>query len=266
MNCAGVRDQLTEHALGILSVRDASTVDRHIQWCAACRKEAGDLQRASATLAFSPAPAEPDAALEDRVVADVRGAAGVRTAHQAPPRRSRWVAAAVAAAFVAVSGLGWGAVMAGRAARFEDRADVATAQQRTALEEFRRLVQSIEFSDPADQVFIGRLMPAQSSGGGGAAMTLVSPSIIDLAIVMVNGVPPERWATLPFTVHLMGPDGARLKVGRIDALDSGGADTISREFNGDLTGFDRVVVVDAKGHVVMSGPLATRADVASPAP
>lgn len=265
MNCAGVREQLTEHALGILSVRDASTVERHLQWCAACRKEAGDLQRASATLAFSPAPAEPPAVLQDRVVADVREVAGVRVARPAPPRRTRWVAAAVAAAFVAVSGLGWGAVMAGRAARFEDRADVATAQQRTALEEFRRLVQSIEFSDPADQVFIGRLVPAEGSGGGGAAMTLVSPSIIDLAIVMVNGVPPDRWATLPFTVRLTGPEG-RLKVGRIESLDSAGADTISREFNGDLTGFDRVVVVDAKGHVVMSGPLATKADVASPAP
>ena len=266
MNCTGVRDQLTEHAIGILSLRDASSVDRHLQWCAACRKEAGDLQRASATLAFSAAAAEPPAELQDRVVADVRAAAGVRGAHQAPPRRTRWAAAAVAAAFVAVSGLGWGAVMAGRAARFEDRADVATMQQRTALEEFQRLVRVIEFSDPKDQVFIGQLVPAQGSGGGGAAMTLVSPSIIDLAIVMVNGVPPDRWATLPFTVHLTAPDGERLKVGRIESLDSGGADTISREFNRDLTGFDRVVVVDAKGRVVMAGPLATKADVASPAP
>ena len=265
MNCAGIRDQLSEHALGILSVRDASAVDRHLQWCAACRKEAGDLQRATATLAFSAAPAEPPADLADRVVADVREVAGVRAAPHAP-RRTRWATAAVVAGFVALSGLGWGAAMAGRAARFEERADVATRDQRTALEEFRRLVGTVEFSDPQDQVFIGRLAPAQGSGGGGAAMTLVSPSIIDMAIVMVNGVPPERWDTLPFTVHLTSPDGQRLNVGRIASLDSGGADTISQQFNDDLTGFDHVVVLDARGRVVMEGPLATKADVASPSP
>lgn len=265
MNCASVRDQLSEHALGILSARDASAVDRHLQWCAACRKEAGDLQRATATLAFSAAPAEPPADLVDRVVTGVREAAGV-AAHLVP-RRTRWATVAVVAAFIAVSGLGWGAAMAGRAARFEARADVATLQQQSALEEFRRLVGSVEFSDPQDRVFIGQMVPAQGSGGGGAAMTLVSPSIIDLAIVMVNGVPPERWATLPFTVHLTGRDGERLKVGQIASLDSSGADTISRQFNGDLAGFDRVIVVDVRGHLVMSGPLRTRAaDVASPSP
>jgi hypothetical protein len=267
MNCAGVRDQLTEHALGILSMRDAAAVDRHLQWCAACRKEAGDLQRATATLAFSAAPADPPAELGDRVVATVRDTAGVGGvgAHR-PPRRTRWAAALAAAAFLAVSGLGWGAVMAGRAARFEDRADVATRQSQTALEEFQRLVRSVEFSDPQDQVFMGRLLPTEGGGGGGAAMTLVSPSIIDLAIVMVNGVPPERWDTLPFTVRLTGSQGRRLTVGRIESLDSAGAETISKQFNRDLGGFRRVVVVDARGRVVMAGPLATEAAVASPAP
>ena len=49
--------------------------------------------------------------------------------------------------------------------------------------------------------------------------TLVSPSIIDLAIVMVNGVPSERWGTLPFTVRLTAHGGERLKVGRIESLE-----------------------------------------------
>ena len=113
---------------------------------------------------------------------------------------------------------------------------------------------------------MGRLLPTAGAGGGGAAMTLVSPSIIDLAIVMVNGVPPERWGALPFTVRLTAPNGERLRIGRIESLDSAGAETISRQFNRDLGGFDRVIVVDARGRVVMAGPLATRADVASPSP
>jgi hypothetical protein len=265
VNCATVRDQLTEHSLGILSMRDASAVDRHLQWCAACRKEAGDLQRATATLAFSPAPVDPPAELQDRVVRDVRAAAGVRTPTHAV-RRGRLAVAAVAAAFVAMSGLGWGAVMAGRAARFEDRADVATRQRQTALEEFQRVVRSAEFSDPEDQVFMAQLRPEPGSSGGGAAMTLVSPSIIDLAIVMVNGVPPERRSSLPFAVFLIGRGGEQVKVGKIRSLDSAGADTISSQFNRDLTGFDRVLVVDSHGRTVLSGPLATRADVASPSP
>jgi len=83
---------------------------------------------------------------------------------------------------------------------------------------------------------------------------------------MVNRVPPERWGALPFTVRLTAQNGERLRIGRIESLDSAGAETISRQFNRDLGGFDRVVVVDAHGRVVMAGPLATRADVASPSP
>src|SRR6476619_852106 len=72
VNCPAVRDRLPEHALGIADHHDVHAVERHLAWCAACRKEARDLERAAATLAFAPAPAAPPRELEERIVAAAR--------------------------------------------------------------------------------------------------------------------------------------------------------------------------------------------------
>ncbi len=136
MNCTAVRDRLPERALGAVSANDGQVLDRHLAWCAACRKEAGELERAAATFAFALAPVEPEPELEDRVVDVVRSAASKRQPLVA--RRGRLAVALAVAGMVAVSGLGWGAVMAGRAARFEDLAKVAQRKQRDASSVPRR--------------------------------------------------------------------------------------------------------------------------------
>ena len=42
MNCAAVRDLLPEHALGVGN-GEVAAIEKHLSWCAACRKEARDL-------------------------------------------------------------------------------------------------------------------------------------------------------------------------------------------------------------------------------
>ncbi|MGZ8579747.1 MAG: anti-sigma factor family protein [Actinomycetota bacterium] len=267
MNCTTVRDRLAEHALGALTQRDAQPVDRHLAWCAACRKEAGELQQASATLAFTLAPDDPPAELADRVVAGIRDAVERRDRRpSSSPRRSRLTLVAALAAMLAVLGTGWGAVMAGRAARSDRLVRLETIRSQSAVERFRDLLNSAEFGDPQDEVFLGTLSPASAGGGGGSALTLVSPSIIDMAIVLVNGVPEETRELLPFTVRLRGDDGV-LMVGRIEkgALDDSGAGIVMREFD-ELIGYDSVIVRDVNGDVVLSGSMQTRAAVTSPSP
>jgi hypothetical protein len=261
-----VRERLPELALGVLEPAEAAEAERHIRWCAACRKESGELTRAAAVLAYAAAPAEPAEDLEPRVVESVRAQVRQGGRSHAPGRRGRLAVAAMVAAMVAVSGLGWGAVMAGKAARSEAQSQKDQLQRSAANDKFARLLQSLEFADPQSDVYIGTLAPRAEGTGGGSAFTLVSPAYIDMAVVTVNGLPAPKTGTLPYTVRIGGPSQPSLLVGRIRTLDSGGSATMSTQFNRDLAGYDRVVVTDAGGHVVLSGSLATRAKLSSPSP
>ena len=149
MNCTAVRDRLTERALGAVPADDAQALDRHLAWCAACRKEAGELDQAATTFAFALAPAEPPADLEDRVVANVQEVAAKRLPQTA--RRGRLAVALAVAGMLAVSGLGWGAVMAGKAARFEDLSIVQRQKTLEALDAFKKIVSQPEFNDPGQR-------------------------------------------------------------------------------------------------------------------
>jgi hypothetical protein len=268
VNCVAARDRLTEFALRTLPSRDSTALDRHLQWCAACRKEAGELDRAVATLAFSVAAADPDPQLEDRVVSSVQHAAGRgQAASHGAPRRGRLAVAAVVAAMVAISGLGWGAVMAGRAARSEVAAKDATRQTESSIEAFQRILRQLPFRDPSNEALVGRLAPAAGTAGGGSAITLVSPSLLDMAVVIVSGLPAPAKGALPYTVFLRDGSGHAIVVGQIKGFDASGGDQVARDdLRRDLSHYDTVTVANAKGKIVLSGSLTTRAGLASPSP
>jgi Putative zinc-finger len=252
VTCLAVRELLAEHALGVLGHREAGSVDRHLEWCAACRKEAGELQRAAATLAYSVAPAEPAADLEDRIVGAVTVAAGLR----APaPRRSRVAAAAALAAMLALGGLGWGAVMAGRNASLERQVLSALDDRKRAMQNIAAVIEELELSDPGNVVELADLMSPRQRIGGGDAMVLLSPSSDDVALVTFTGLSRVRADRLPLEVWLSGEGVPDELVGRVRDLDTGGGGGVTRWFMHSLQPYDSIVIRDANGKTLLHGTL-----------
>jgi len=250
VNCVAVRDQLPELAVGVLPPGERVALERHLQWCAGCRKEAAELGQAAATFAYAlaPAPLSPD--LEDRVVAGVgRAAARPRTAW-----RTRTVIAAVIAAAIAVASLGWGAVMAGRAQRFAERAAQAEQDKSQALNQFEKFLDSLPYRARVDETRIGQLVPTPvSRRGGGEVLQFVSTTRPDFVMVIVNGLPRDP-RLAPYRVTLKDPGGRVLRGGTIAELDADGGGQAFREFrNTDLTGYTTVLVRDPSGRLVLKG-------------
>ncbi|HZP91013.1 MAG TPA: zf-HC2 domain-containing protein [Actinomycetota bacterium] len=254
MNCPAVREHLAELAVGVLPESERAAVERHLRWCAGCRKEASELGQAAATFALALAPAPVPSGLGDRVLARIKQVAGAPGSR----RRLRAAAAAVVAAMVAVAGLGWGAVMAGRAERFADRAAQAERRREAALEQFRKVLVGLPLGTqlPEDDTHLGQLAPtAAGRVGGGAVLELVSPTRIDFVIVIVNGLPGGS-DRLPYRIELRNSAGEVLRAGQITTLDADGGGQAFRQFqNRSLAGFWTVLVRDAAGRVVLRGAI-----------
>jgi hypothetical protein len=250
VTCLEVRELLPEHAIGVLGELEHERIQRHLLTCAGCRKESGDLGQAASTLAFALAPVPVPEGLDDRVVARVRRAAG-------PPgtrRRARTATVALVAAALVFASLGWGAVMAGRAERFADRAAQAQREQAVAIEHFQQVLGNVipggSLSD--NETHIGQLTPVAAGTGGGFALQLVSPRILDFVMVVVNGL--DDPSVLPLRVQLVNERGRVLRAGRIDALDANGHAEVYHQFRTQgLGGFTTVNVVDPAGQQVLTG-------------
>lgn len=262
VSCTTVRDLLTEHALGVAGVRETVIVERHLSWCAACRKESADLARAAATLAYALPAVSPTPELGSRVVQAVHEVSG-RPPH-AGTGRSRRVGTLVLAAAIALSGLGVGAVVARRATP-GDQLAASGARSKDAFSEFTELIAQSTLVDPRTDVFLGVLEPPGEGRAAGTAMTIVVPRVDDRVVVMVTGL-NARPPRLPYGVSITDGRGEVVRVGDVTTLDPGGQATVGLVTPFDLTSFLEVTVTDAKGRTVLVGTLRERTTVASPAP
>lgn len=250
--CLVVREHLAEFAVGVLAERDRREVERHLEWCAGCRKESEELSGAAARLAYTLDPVPPPEGLLARVVAQIRRV--VRG--PAAGRRTRTAASLAIAAAVAISALGWGAVMAGRAERYQALARQEVDRQTRALEQLQKVFRSLQerFGTElrADETRLARLAPSLGGLGGGAALQLVSPSIRDFVMVHVSGLPRDG-SGLPYRVWLVDGDGNAIRAGRLTALDASGGGEVFHEFDTDLTPYTTVELRTATGELALRG-------------
>jgi len=263
VTCTETRDRLPEHVLGVTRGRDRRDVERHLTWCAACRKEFDELARAASVLPYALEPADPPEELEDWVVATVTRAARAR---RPAARRGRAIAGALLAAAITIASLGWGIAMAHRADRTRAAALAQQQQQLQAFREFARLFQSNGgglLVDPRNTLALGTLYPSVKTGGG-VAITLTSPTLEDFAFVVVNGLPDPTEGSLPYQVVLTNQNGKELVVGKLSKLDGNGGAQIFQDFPLDLGGYTDVTVRDAAGKTVMSGTVGPSALALSP--
>jgi hypothetical protein len=253
MDCLLVRDRLPEYAVSTLPEKDRATLERHLEWCAGCRKESAELREAAAMVGLSLPSAAPKPDLEQRVVDRVRSAATTRT----QPRRRFvvLVAATVVTAMVAAAGLGWGVFLSAKVNTAEGRADAATQQAHRYLDRLRTLLQQLAAREGGgEDVRLTTLRSAARVDGGGAGLVLVSPRSQDWALVVVGGLSTKR---APYRVWLTTGSGHRMFVGRIDKVrSSDGGAQLGRPFHQDLAPVRHVVIKDARGVTVLSGVIA----------
>lgn len=105
MTCEEFRQLDAEVALGVADVRDRTAVFAHLENCARCRHELGELSDVADALAASAPSVEPPAGFESRLLDRLEGNARP-PARQPRHRRPLWAAAAAVAALV-VGATGW---------------------------------------------------------------------------------------------------------------------------------------------------------------
>jgi hypothetical protein len=243
-DCMAVRERLTEWAVSTLPEQERREVDRHLEWCAGCRKEASELRAGAALVGLSAAQQEPPPSLEDRVVTAVRGAVT-----KAPSRSRRLRNGAVL--LVAVLGLlalggglrAWQQSNAQKLHLSEEQAKAFSTRLERVLQDFRGPTQSNDMSRAT-------LGPVGGKTGGGGAIRVISPHFEDMVVVVVGALPENR---APYRVWLVSLSGHRWSVGTIPHLTTGGGGTAYRESSGDLRLYHYVQVRDARGRLVLAG-------------
>jgi anti-sigma factor RsiW len=241
VTCLEVRDRLTEHSLGVLSKADAREVERHLEWCPGCRKEASELSEGAASMSLALPVADPPTSLEGRILERFRMAAG-RTPVPHRGRLRVMVVAAVVAA-IAVSGTtGWVIAKKGTETLHEK---VAEAVARS--DDFAKLANSFRGNG---RVFTGTLMAPVGDQGFGQAIVFSAPKegfvLVDIPVL------PQRGG--PFSLQLVGK--GVIDAGQINPANSDHPVILKWFTDEPLSKMTTVTVIDqSNGAVVLTGKL-----------
>jgi hypothetical protein len=156
---------------------------------------------------------------------------------------------------LALTGLGWGAVMAGRNARLEEQVRSALEDRDLASRNFAEVLAELEGADPQNVIELADLMSPRQRIGGGDALVLLSPSSFDTALVVFTGLTGVSDRQLPLEVWLESDEAADMMVGEVGTLDPAGGGGVSEWYLKSLRPYDAVVVRDARGRVLLNGTL-----------
>jgi hypothetical protein len=242
VTCLEVRERLTEHALGLLTRVDANEVERHLEFCAGCRKESAELEEGASRMALALPTAQPPSSLETRVVDRVRMAAGTLPAGSRK-RGGRLVAVTLAAALLAMGATGWAIAERNQVQSLQEKVKNAAAQQAGTAE----LLESVK--GQAGKTSIAHLTPAPGGRGSGSAVIFSAPGVKDQIVVSVL-IPRGKG---PYVVQVVDNRSA-IKAGRLELAKRFQGDWFMwREIDRDLSRVVTITVLDDESRTVLTG-------------
>jgi len=186
MTCLHTRDLLAEFAVDALSPLDRRRVERHLDSCPGCAKEAGELLTGASVAAFELPAVAPPPALEDRLVTRVTGEARRRAGRRRGATRALWVAAA-SAALLAAGALGGAFAMRGQVANLQSQVQ----STRVTLRELEQLIRALSANGRVMQVQL-EPVAGRAIGQGGTGIIFTSPDKLDwtfLRVVIAHPIP-----------------------------------------------------------------------------
>jgi hypothetical protein len=269
--CLRVRDRLPEYALDVLDATDAHEIERHLEACPGCRKEAEAFREGAARMALALPQREPGPALEERVVTAVvaargQGAAGRkgrrgRDGSRSSSRRSLKVvaAAALAAAIMAGGSFSWALAMRGQVAVKQKALEQNTQTVRRLdqfIAEIQRELTRFQHIDNAEKgkVFGALMSSPRPHGGSGQLLVVSVPGRTPDFVHLQANLPPS--AKGPFKVLFDQAQGDSIRAGGLTKTPNGDFVLAPKDpqfFDIDLSKLTSVIVLDHAGRTLLTG-------------
>jgi Putative zinc-finger len=245
--CIELRARLSEHAVSTLPEKERREVERHLEWCAGCRKESRELQEGAAIAGLSLPPVDPPWQLEDRVVSVIRSGANRSSGRRRTALRSVTVIAAV----IGLLGIALAGVLFARQQSTQSALDHSKQQSQDMLVKMNKLLSDLRTGGTPSHIEQLVLRPVGGSDGAGGALLDVPKSRRFSAEleVLVTGLDPSR---VPYRVWLLGSDGRRFMIPGYIALDHTGGGDLSW-FGRSLRYYSAIEIRDRSGKRVLMG-------------